>query len=83
MAEKFNGNEYVIGYELINEPFSGNNFENPLRFLPSYADKQNMMSMYDKLNSEIRSVDSEHINFFEGVTWDNDIPIGFDHVPGG
>jgi len=26
VAEKFIGNENIIGYELINEPFSGNNF---------------------------------------------------------
>ena len=83
IAENFKSNEYVIGYELINEPFAGNVIENPLRLIPSYADRYNLMHMYDNINGYIRQVDEDHIVFFESVTWDDFISIGFDHVPGG
>ena len=83
VANRFNGNEFVVGYELINEPFAGNVIENPLRLIPGYADYHNLGPMYDKLNDYIRKEDTEHIIFFESVTWDDFIPMGFEHVPGG
>ena len=83
VANRFKSNEYVVGYELINEPFAGNVLENPLRLIPGYADSHNLMHMYDNLNTYIRKVDDDHIVFFESVTWDDFISEGFDHVPGG
>ena len=51
--------------------------------IPSFADKYNLQSMYDNLNKYIREVDQNKIIFFESVTFDDFIPVGFSHVPGG
>lgn len=83
VANRFQNNDFVVGYELINEPFAGNVLENPLRLIPGYADRHNLMPMYDNLNKYIRQADPNHIIFFESVTWDDFLPMGFDHVPGG
>jgi len=83
VAERFDTNDYVMGYELINEPFAGNVITNPLRLTPTYADHYNLMPMYDYLNDYIRKNDTNHLVFFQSVTWDDMIPVGFSHPPGG
>lgn len=37
VAKTFVGNEYVIAYELINEPFAGSPWKNPSVVIPSMA----------------------------------------------
>lgn len=84
IAIKFKNNTNVIGYELINEPWAGNVIKNPLLLIPGVADKENLERVYDYLNNEyIRKIDEEHLIFFEPVTWDNFISVGFSHPPGG
>lgn len=83
IAERFHSFDKVFGYELINEPWAGDHLSNPLRLLPGYADKHNLGPMYDNLNNYIREIDDKHIVFFEPVTWDDFIPMGFEHAPGG
>ncbi|EFA75181.1 hypothetical protein PPL_11255 [Heterostelium album PN500] len=84
IASTFKTSTNTIGYELINEPWAGDIFVDPFLLYPGVADKKNLQPMYDRLNTGIRSIDSEHIIFFESVTWD-ELPkgVGFDHVPGG
>ena len=72
----------IIGYELINEPFAGDIYTNPLLLVPGIADKLNLEPTYDALQHYIRQADQRHIIFFEGVTWDF-FSVGFDNVPGG
>jgi len=72
----------VIGYELINEPFAGDIYSNPMLLIPGFADKLNLEPAYDALQKAIREVDDQHLIFFEGVTWDF-FSVGFDKVPGG
>ena len=83
LAERFHANDQVIGYELINEPWAGDHISNPLRMIPGYADKHNLGPMYDNLNKYIRTADDQKIVFFEPVTWDDFVPMGFEHAPGG
>jgi len=83
VADTFKDEDYVIGYELINEPFAGDFYRNPFLMVPSVADRWNLQPMYDNLNNYIRQVDPNHIIFFESVTWDDFVPVGFSHVPGG
>ena len=73
---------------MINEPFAGDVYKNPLYFVPGEAGSKNLMPMYDNIAKAIREEDETHIIFFEPVTWgmvfDNKIAgSGFDHVPGG
>ncbi|KAM3182885.1 hypothetical protein ACTXT7_011443 [Hymenolepis weldensis] len=69
VAKRFKDKTNVLGYELINEPFAGNIYTNPLRAIPGYAGKQNLAPVYDYLVFRIRHVDKRKFIFFEGVTW--------------
>ncbi len=83
VANMFKNEDYVIGYELMNEPWAGDVLGNPLLLIPSVADKWNLEPFYDRVQKKIREVDDEHIIFFESVTFDDFIPVGFSSVPGG
>jgi aryl-phospho-beta-D-glucosidase BglC (GH1 family) len=37
VAAAFKGNKYVIAYELMNEPWPGNMYENPLVMVPGLS----------------------------------------------
>jgi endoglycosylceramidase len=73
----------VLGFELINEPFAGNPFKNPLIMARGWADSWRLQPAYDTLVRHIRQVDTKTLVFFAGVTWDNNHPAGFKHAPGG
>ena len=83
VADYFKHEDFVIGYELINEPWAGDVHLNPLLIIPSVADRLNLEPFYDKISKKIREVDDEKIIFYESVTFDDFIPVGFTKVPGG
>ena len=83
VATRLRDNPYVVGYELINEPWAGNMYKNPLILDPTYVERKSLQPAYDYLNSRIRSVDPNHIIFFEPVTWQDFFPNGFVSAPGG
>ncbi len=72
----------VMGFELLNEPWAGNLYKDIELMIPGVADKKNLQPMYDQAAAAIRTVDTTHTLFFEGVTWDW-FNVGFEHVPGG
>jgi endoglycosylceramidase len=53
----FKNNPYVIAYELINEPFIGNFWRDPLLVVPSMAERLKLQSFYDRLSEKIRKID--------------------------
>lgn len=81
-AQQFVDNPYVLGYELINEPWAGYWYDNLKLLLPTVADKINLAPAYEVINKAIREVDDCHNVFFESVTWD-ELEVGFEQVPGG
>ena len=83
VARTFVGNEYVLGYELINEPFSGDAFADPELLIPGVADKRNLYPMYQKAHNAIRKVDNETIIFFERTTLNVIGSAGLPEGPGG
>lgn len=86
VAKEFGNSTKLLGYELINEPWCGNIYENPLLLIPGVADKEKLQPMYDQINAEIRKNDPERLIFFESVTWEVagiGEEIGFTHPPGG
>jgi len=86
VAEVFADNDYVLGYEIVNEPWCGDVYEDPTLLFPGIADTRYLQPMYDLVNTEIRKHDSEHLVFFESVTWEIvgiGETIGFTHPPGG
>jgi hypothetical protein len=71
-----------IGYELINEPWVGNNHDTPVELLPHYSEKKYLQPLYEYLHGKIRAIDDEKIIFYEGLTIDY-WPNGFSQGPGG
>uniref|UniRef100_A0A7S0EH12 Glycoside hydrolase family 5 domain-containing protein n=1 Tax=Hanusia phi TaxID=3032 RepID=A0A7S0EH12_9CRYP len=82
VAAAFKDEPYVLGIELVNEPWCGNIFHNPLLLVPEVADEYNLQRVYDRLATAIWEVDPKRLVFFAGVTWDN-YGNGFSHPPGG
>lgn len=87
LAQTFK-DKHILGYELINEPWAGNIYTDPSLLLPGAAGAKNLQSFYDIIVEAIREVDTEHIIFYEPVTWGMIFNgtlsgSGFSHVPGG
>jgi endoglycosylceramidase len=86
VASYFKSNPHVIGYELLNEPWPGNIFQDfGLLAQPGKSDVQNLAPMYEKLAAAIRSVDDDKIIFFEPTVTDEVFLayLGLTQVPGG
>ena len=47
------------------------------------AERIHLQNFYDKVSAAIRKFDKNHPICFEPVTWDNTVPVGFGHPPGG
>ena len=69
VASYYKQQHNVLGYELMNEPWAGNELANPLVMLPGYAGQHNLEPMHNKLAKAIRAVDNETMLLFEPVTW--------------
>lgn len=78
----FRGNPYVVGYELINEPWFGDVNTRSKLLLPGEADRVNLQPLYSRLHSDIRSVDNSHMLFYERCVGDAIFPSGLTQGPG-
>ena len=58
VAATFTGRDKLLGYELMNEPWCGDIFEDPSLLFPGIADRQYLEPMYDVLAAEIRTPSS-------------------------
>ncbi|TPX57970.1 hypothetical protein PhCBS80983_g03444 [Powellomyces hirtus] len=86
VVEEFRHEPNVIGYEVMNEPWSvdrrpGNHWKNPLLLLPGYASRTTLHTMHTHVASSIRVADPDALIYFEGATWD--IHSKARSVPGG
>lgn len=59
VAEKFAGADWIVGYDIMNEPFPGSNFN-----LDEF-DTDYFQPFYDKAISTITEIDTDHIIFIE------------------
>lgn len=85
VATRFDMNPYVIGYELINEPWAGNLFKDPsYLFTGGLGDTRNLAPLYDRTAAAIRQV-SDKLIFYESATIDQlwGTKNGFTSGPGG
>jgi endoglycosylceramidase len=69
VAGLFKNRTSVLAYELINEPWAGDIYTNPLLLLPGKAGVNNLMPFYDNAYDRIRSIDKDTIIMYEPVTW--------------
>eukprot|EP00842_Homolaphlyctis_polyrhiza_P001164 jgi/Hompol1/2048/HPOL_002849-RA len=81
VVSEFHGEPNILGYEIINEPWPGNHWHNPLLLLPGTASRMTLYRFQERVAASIRQADPNAIIFFEGTTWDlhNRAPS----VPGG
>lgn len=87
-AARWAGNTNVLGYELMNEPFAGDVYADPLLWLPGVAGQKNLQPFYHVLADAIRPHDDEHIIMYEPTVWGmvgtgTIAGSGFTQVPGG
>jgi endoglycosylceramidase len=82
VAQRFQNNTYVLGYELLNEPFAGDIYRDPGLLLPGVTDARYLLPLYQKMHTAIRQYDQNHIIFFEPMVFDIG-PSGFNEGPGG
>ena len=86
VAARFADNPHILGYEIMNEPWCGDIYQDPTLLVPGRADRTLLQPMYDIVNTEIRKYDDSHIVFFESVTWELvgiGEQFGFTAPPGG
>ena len=84
----WNNNTFILGYEIINEPFIGNFYKNPLLFSSKIAGKINLMPFYNKISNAVRKYDNDKLLFYEPITWGmifdkGFLDNGFNQIPGG
>ncbi|MGL4948131.1 MAG: cellulase family glycosylhydrolase, partial [Mycoplasma sp.] len=75
VAKEFKGNEYVIGYDIWNEPFPGGLWDNLSLIFPNKADMTQAYPLYAKVDSAIREIDPNYILFFENMPFPDTIPL--------
>ena len=69
LANEFKDVNGIVGFELMNEPWAGDIWRDPLLVYPGVADKENLQPFYEALAPKIYGNDSDRIIFFESVTW--------------
>jgi len=81
VAEKFANNSNVLGYEILNEPWAGDIYTDPLLIAEAgLTDRMYLFPMYEKVAEAIRKVDENHMIFFEPMVA-NIGESGFDEPP--
>lgn len=88
VAETFAGRTSVLAYELINEPWGGDIYKDPLFLLPGEAGKKNLMPSYNHVAEAIRTVDTETMIMVEPMSGGvlasrGPLSSGFTSGPGG
>ena len=69
VAKRFAGRSALLGYEVFNEPFTGDIYSDPLRLLPGIAGQEYFVGYYNKVHEKIREADDESILFWEPVIY--------------
>jgi len=83
VATFFKDEPNIIGYEILNEPFSADLYEDPTSII--YAQKDDikfLQPLYSEVHKRVREVDNNTILFFEPMV-DDATGVGLQKGPGG
>ena len=69
IAVRFKGMSEILGYELLNEPWTGDFFEDLSILLPGNAGRELLEPFYNSAHEAVREVDTETLIFWEPVTY--------------
>ena len=69
IAERFKGMSEILGYELLNEPWTGDFFEDLSILLPGNAGHDLLEPFFNSAHEAVRQVDTETLIFWEPVTY--------------
>lgn len=85
-------NQYVIGFDPLNEPYPGNTIKRPNLLIPGNFDRQRLAPMYTRVFERYQKNDPDSIMWFEPATFPDIISgirggviteVGFEVPPGG
>lgn len=83
-AAALKGIDNILGHELINEPWNGDIYSNPLVLVPQVAEAKNFLPSYDAALAAIRHSDPDVLVMFpESPGQPFGLPDGFYRPPGG
>ncbi|KAI9034050.1 glycoside hydrolase superfamily [Hyaloraphidium curvatum] len=71
VASEFRSFDNILGYELINEAWVGNIFNDPTLLLPGVADAVNLQPLQQTVASAVLAGDPDALVFFGHVPFDN------------
>ena len=76
LASVFKGNAYVIGYDILNEPYPGGVFDRPFETLiPGKPDNEQLLPFYRSVDNKIRKLDPDYTMMFEPTPFPDTLPI--------
>lgn len=71
VVEYFKTEPNLIGYDILNEPASGNIWKNPYSFIgPDQDNNRFLLPFYRKISAEIRKIDKDRLLLFEPAPQD-------------
>ena len=87
----FAKNEYVVGYDPLNEPFPGDYAKDLLNLLPGNADRKFLTPLFSRVFEKYQQNDATQAMWFEPFQFPDEIGIfggqvlhvGFETPPGG
>jgi endoglycosylceramidase len=92
VSARFAANDNVIGYDILNEPWTANMYHQESLFLhPTSFDTDVLFPISQEAHTTVRVNDQSHIIFFEAAQFPDTLPffggkvlpIGFPETPGG
>jgi endoglycosylceramidase len=75
VVTRFKDNEYILGYDLWNEPAPGGPMEDIKSFIPGRPDIKDILPVYRKVDIELRKIKPNYILFFENTPVPDILPI--------
>jgi len=78
---------WIAFWQLLNEPWPGDVWSDPLLLLPGVADGKNLQPLFANLTAVIRAAEAAvgsppHLIQWDTVTWDDFVPTGFTDLTG-
>ena len=75
VVTRFKDNEYILGYDLWNEPAPGGPMEDIKSFIPGRPDIKDILPVYRKVDIELRKIKPNYILFFENTPVPDILPV--------